>query len=81
MRYTILIEKRAEKFIGKLPGPDKERVIHAIYKLPFEGDVKQLSGSKNKGYHRLRVGMYRIIFTLFVRNPATAEPLKSLVFC
>ena len=37
MKYTIDIKKRAERFIVKLPRPEKERVLKAIYKLP-EGE-------------------------------------------
>ena len=64
MSYTIVIEKLAEKFIMKLPKPEKERVLKAIYKLPSEGDIKQLKGKKSRGLLRLRVGDYRIIYTV-----------------
>ena len=59
MKYSIVIEKPAERFITKLPRPDKERVLKAIYKLP-EGDTKPLKG--HPGRLRLRVGDYRIIY-------------------
>lgn len=61
MNYKIVVEKRAEKFISKLPKTEKARVINAINRLP-EGDVKQMRGYK--GYNRLRVGAYRIIYTV-----------------
>ena len=48
MKYTILIEKLAEKFIAKLPKPEKERVSKAIYQLPEGNDVRELKGKKNK---------------------------------
>ncbi|MCC8048635.1 MAG: type II toxin-antitoxin system RelE/ParE family toxin [Oscillospiraceae bacterium] len=63
-RYTIKIEKQAEKFITKLPKPEKARVLQAIYKLPHEGDIKRLTGKKSKGLLRLRVGDYRIIYSV-----------------
>lgn len=31
MKYTVTILKLAEKFIVKLPKPEKERVLKAIY--------------------------------------------------
>lgn len=62
MKYTIDIKKRAEKFIVKLPKPEKERVLKAIYQLPEGEDIKQLKGNKNKGLLRLRIGDYRIIY-------------------
>ena len=64
MKYTIDIKKRAERFIVKLPRPEKERVLKAIYKLPEGEDIKQLNGKKNKGLFRLRVGDYRIIYSV-----------------
>lgn len=64
MKYTIDIKKRAEKFIVKLPKPEKERVLKAIYQLPEGEDIKQLKGKKNKGLLRLRVGDYRIIYSV-----------------
>ena len=64
MSYTLVIEKLAEKFIMKLPKPEKERVLKAIYKLPSEGDIKQLKGKKSRGLLRLRVGDYRIIYAV-----------------
>lgn len=63
MTYQIRIEKRAEKFITQLPQPEKERVLIAISKLP-EGDVKRLKGKRSAGMYRLRVGNYRIIYTM-----------------
>ena len=64
MKYTILIEKPAEKFIVKLPRPEKERVLRAIHELPEQGDIKRLQGKKSKGLFRLRVGDYRVIYSV-----------------
>ena len=38
MNYEIVIEKRARKFIQKLPKPEKERILKAISKLPSGND-------------------------------------------
>ena len=64
MKYTIIIEKLAERFIVKLSKPEKERVLKAIYRLPEGNDIKQMRGKKSKGMYRLRVGDYRIIYTV-----------------
>ena len=64
MKYTIKLQRPAEKFISKLPNPEKERVLKAIAKLPDEGDIKRLQGHKNPELFRLRVGDYRIIYTV-----------------
>ena len=64
MKYTVIIKKLAEKFIVKLPKPEKERVLKAIYELPKGNDIKELKGKKNEGLYRLRVGDYRIIYSV-----------------
>lgn len=61
MQYRIEIDKRAVRFISKQPKPQRERIFKAINKLP-QGDIKALQGYE--GYFRLRVGDYRIIYTL-----------------
>ena len=48
----------------KLDRPERERVLKAIAKLPYEGDIKKLKGKKSRGLLRLRVGDYRIIYTV-----------------
>ena len=62
MKYQIMIEKDAQKFLKKLPRPDETRILKAIAKLPDEGDRKQMIG--HPGFFRLRVGDYRIIYTV-----------------
>ena len=64
MSYTILIEKPAEKFIMRLAKPEKERGLRAIHELPYKGDIKPLQGKESQGMLRLRVGNYRIIYTV-----------------
>ena len=60
--YRIVIKKRAKKFIDKLPLNEKKRVVSAIEQLPNGEDIKQLKG--HAGMLRLRVGDYRIIYTV-----------------
>ena len=62
MKYNIIIEKPALKFIDKQSANDKKRILKAIYQLPQTGDIKPLKGYKN--YYRLRVGDYHIIYTI-----------------
>lgn len=62
MQYNILIDKPAQKFILKQPPEQQKRILLAISKLPDEGDRKQMKGYP--GYYRLRVGDYRIIYTV-----------------
>ena len=60
--YKILLKKRATKFIDKLPMNEKRRVVAAIERLPQGEDIKRLKGYD--GLMRLRVGEYRIIYTV-----------------
>lgn len=62
--YQIVVKKRAKKFIDKLPMNEKRRVVAAIELLPGGTDIKALQGKENKGLFRLRVGEYRIIFSV-----------------
>ncbi len=61
MNYKIKIKAKAMKFIEKQPKDQKERIFKAIYKLPKLGDISKLKASD---MFRLRVGDYRILFTI-----------------
>jgi mRNA interferase RelE/StbE len=63
MSYSIVLEKKAAKFISKLPQNEKIRILRAINNLP-SGDTKKLKGQQDNEYYRLRVGDYRIIYTI-----------------
>ena len=62
LMYQIIIKKRAKKFIDKLPMNERKRVVLAIEQLPNGEDIKKLQGYD--GLLRLRVGDYRIIYTV-----------------
>lgn len=62
MKYQIVIDKPALKFLQKQPQDQRERLLKAIYKLPETGDIKPMSGHEN--LYRLRVGTYRVIYTI-----------------
>ena len=62
MNYEYQIERKALKFIQKQPEDQQRRIYAAIYRLPEAGDRKDLKG--HKGVFRLRVGIYRIIYTV-----------------
>lgn len=59
--YKFKIEKEAQKFLDKQDKKQRERLYAAIYNLPNGKDIKKL-----KGYdlYRLRVGNYRILYTV-----------------
>ena len=60
--YQIIIKKDAKKFIDRLPTNEKRRIVSAIERLPNGEDIKKLKG--HDGLLRLRVGEYRIIYTV-----------------
>lgn len=62
MSYTILYEKAVVKFLKKQPEEQQRRIMEAIHALPERGDIKQLKGHAE--LFRLRVGSYRIIYTV-----------------
>lgn len=60
--YRIIIKKKAKKFIDRLPLNEKKRIVAAIELLPNGEDIKKLKGHND--LFRLRVGEYRIIYTV-----------------
>ena len=62
--YSIVIKKKAKKFIDKLTKKEKERILDAIKRLPNGEDIKPLKGNQNKELLPLRIGKYRIIYTI-----------------
>ncbi|EOS38253.1 type II toxin-antitoxin system RelE/ParE family toxin [Lachnospiraceae bacterium] len=61
MKYKIIIQKAAEKFLKKQPRKNQERLLIAIYKLPEGTDIKKLQGHN---IYRMRVGNMRILYTV-----------------
>ena len=62
--YRFIIKKPAKKFIDGLPINERRRIVNAIERLPDSGDIKPLQGKKNQRVLRLRVGKYRVIYTV-----------------
>ncbi len=60
--YSIILKKKAKKFIDSLPLPEKKRLVRAIERLPGGEDVKKMKGYTD--LYRLRVGDYRVIYTV-----------------
>ena len=60
MKYSVVISKKAQKFIRAQQPKQQKRILDAINKLPDERDIVPLEGNTNA--YRLRVGDYRIIY-------------------
>lgn len=63
--YKINFEKAAQKFLDKQSKPQRLRLYKAIYKLPDGTDIKKLKGQE---FYRLRVGSYRVLYTIDNRS-------------
>jgi mRNA interferase RelE/StbE len=67
MIWVCNLSRSAEKQLAKLPQDIKLQIIKALEAMehdPLTGDVIPLKGKGNKGRYRLRVGRYRLIFTI-----------------
>ena len=59
--YKIIFSRKALKFFNSQIKDQQKRIAGAISELP-KGDTKRLKGYKS--FYRLRVGEYRIIYTI-----------------
>lgn len=62
----ISLSKRAAKTLKSLDKPTQERIVVGIQGIPV-GDIKPLQGYTD-GRQRLRIGKYRIVFTIALEN-------------
>ncbi|MCB1938894.1 MAG: type II toxin-antitoxin system RelE/ParE family toxin [Rhodocyclaceae bacterium] len=67
MRYSVLILRRAEKQLRKLPVATQERIAESIGVLAHNPDnpaldIKALTNDPEAGY-RLRIGSYRVKYS------------------
>ena len=62
MKYKVVVEKRAAKFIRKQQPAQQKRILEALAQLPLMGDIKPMADAL--GFYRLRVGDYRILYTV-----------------
>jgi mRNA interferase RelE/StbE len=65
MKYQVIIDKTATSYLEKLPNNLQARIQTKIDNLaddPRPSGIKELKGSK--GFYRLRVGSYRVIYTI-----------------
>lgn len=77
MSWTIRVSSNAEKYYRKLDRKLRKRIKNALvtlsqYEKPLEHpQVKPLTGNL-KGFYRLRIGNYRIIFGLLEESKIIA---------
>ena len=59
----FLYSRTCIKYLQKLERSVAHKIIEAIEKLPFEGDINKLKGKKVKNIYRLRIGKFRVIYS------------------
>ncbi len=67
MKYRVQIAEKIEKKFKRIPRKEKDRIIKKIDLLaenPRPETCKKLQGSKKSPLYRIRVGNYRIIYTI-----------------
>lgn len=62
MKYRIILQKAAEKFLRKQDLKTQERLLLAINCLPDGTDIKKLRGGCD--LYRLRVGSMRVLYSI-----------------
>ena len=61
--YKIEINKKAAKFIKSRNKKERDKIIEAIYNLPYGTDIIKMEGYERR--FRLRIGNIRIIYEKF----------------
>ncbi len=62
MSRSVVIWEPVREFVRRLAPEPRQAVRRALLNLRTEqGDIRELEGSLS-GYHRLRIGKYRLIF-------------------
>jgi len=68
---SVKFSNRAAKLIKRLEKKDKDRINQGINKLrlrPFPQDCVRVEGYKNYRVFRVRVGNYRILYSVFTNE-------------
>ena len=72
--YEVLLGRQARKDVRNLPKDVQKRIVDALRELPTEPrptGSRKLSGSEDD--HRVRVGRYRILYTIDDTEKKTQE--------
>lgn len=60
----VQVKSKAYKQLAKLPGLDQVAVLAGITELENWPDCRNVKALKGRGDYRLRVGRYRVLFTV-----------------
>lgn len=74
MKYNIVFQKAAEKFLKKQDRKTQERLLSAISQLPKGTDIKKLQGYD---LYRMRIGSIRVIFSIDIIKIISIENIDN----
>jgi len=64
----IYYSRTSLKYLQKLEQSISQKIVESIDKLPDEGDIAKLKGTKIKNLFRLRIGKHRMLFIIEKEN-------------
>ena len=62
--YQLVIDRDAQKQLGKIPAPHFNRIIKAITELAFDPRPAGCKKLTNRSGYRIRIGNYRVIYNI-----------------
>ena len=70
--------KKARKQLGPIPRQDVERIIGAVESLAKWPDVANVKALSDRDDYRLRVGRYRVLFTVTPSGEVTVILIEEV---
>ena len=70
--------KKARKQLAPIPWHDVERIIDAVESLAKWPDAANIKKLSNRDDYRLRVGRYRVLFTVTPGNDVTVILIEEV---
>jgi len=64
MSYSVVLSRKSEKFLKKVPPQDKKRLVDALVELGRNPWFTQYKKVRGYPFYRIRVGDYRIIYSV-----------------
>jgi len=83
MKFNVLVSDVAQRQIYEIEEKTKHRLIKTLreleknsFKTRSGADIKKLKGSRNPSLYRLRVGEFRIIYSVNKKEVRVTEIMK-----
>ena len=75
---VITWTKKAKKQLAPIPRPDVERIIDAVESLAEWPDAANVKALSERDDYRLRVGRYRVLFTVTPNDEVTVILIEEV---